>query len=350
MPRFNGDVIFTDTSGQVRSTNGDLTLRADGLLDENGIVNVDIIAGSGKHFRPEYDGLVLGSGMDCGANARRWRMIWGISGVFNSRPYIQDLGDYVAVQSDIVQPVDGVTSLNTLLFDLTLDSLNSAISITDDGSFTISFEGKLPVDFRTVSGSIIPDKDSAYGLGAAAKAWSAFYTNIDVDAGNDRPAMNSSGMATINDLTIVDRAAMSNSDLGITNATYQKDSISMFPDTVPTTRKCKVASRFGLSVTHGHFSAPSDWQLLVVKRKKDLSSVHAASGWFSWDPGVFVDRLIGGNLETDPVEKFFEPGDGYYFILHNDGSGTVIDNIFSRCSIEFTVNEDSGGINYFEQE
>lgn len=65
MVRFNSDVVFIDTSGQVRSRNGDLTLRADDTGSRS------IICGSGITLRPE-----IHSAMDLGTDDLRWRIVW----------------------------------------------------------------------------------------------------------------------------------------------------------------------------------------------------------------------------------------------------------------------------------
>jgi len=61
MPNFNGDVVFVDTSGQVRAQSGDLTLRADSTNTRS------IIVGSGVALRPDRD-LVI----DLGRPDLRW--------------------------------------------------------------------------------------------------------------------------------------------------------------------------------------------------------------------------------------------------------------------------------------
>ena len=64
MPQFNGDVIFLDGSGQVRATNGSLTLRG----DDTGTKSV--IIGSGMSLRPEKD-----VGIDLGRPDLRWHRL-----------------------------------------------------------------------------------------------------------------------------------------------------------------------------------------------------------------------------------------------------------------------------------
>lgn len=61
MPVFNGDVVFLDASGQVRASNGDLSLRADDTGTRS------IIVGSGVSLRPDRN-----HNMDLGAPDLRW--------------------------------------------------------------------------------------------------------------------------------------------------------------------------------------------------------------------------------------------------------------------------------------
>lgn len=79
--KFNSDVIFTDASGQVRSTNGDLTLRPEGDGQS------DVIVGDGRAFRPEQDRVT-----DLGLDYLRWRMLYADGGNFASRPTVNGSG------------------------------------------------------------------------------------------------------------------------------------------------------------------------------------------------------------------------------------------------------------------
>ena len=111
MVKFNSDVVFLDTSGQVRCEDGCLTLRG----DDSGLA--DIIVGSGKSLRPETD-----CNIDLGLDYLRWRILHACSGQ--------------------------------------LDSING-----------LDFSRLLPVDARPASGNIIPDTDSVYLLGSSSKRW-----------------------------------------------------------------------------------------------------------------------------------------------------------------------------------
>jgi hypothetical protein len=79
--KFSSDVVFTDASGQVRSTNGDLTLRP----DDSG--QNDVIVGSGRALRPEQDRVT-----DLGLDYLRWRMLYADGGDFASRPTVNGSG------------------------------------------------------------------------------------------------------------------------------------------------------------------------------------------------------------------------------------------------------------------
>lgn len=101
--RFNTDVVFVDGSGQVRTRNGSLTLRA----DDTGLA--DIIVGSGASLRPEVH-----SAIDLGTEDLRWRFLYtqvGVSvisiptilvaqtGVFTTRPIVNGSG--VLLQGEV---------------------------------------------------------------------------------------------------------------------------------------------------------------------------------------------------------------------------------------------------------
>lgn len=81
MINLNTDLTFIDASGQVRSTNGDLTLRA----SVSGVAKNVIIAGS--NLNPETHGLI-----DLGRTDLRWRNIHAQSGTFISRPSVNGSG------------------------------------------------------------------------------------------------------------------------------------------------------------------------------------------------------------------------------------------------------------------
>ncbi|MHA2063078.1 MAG: hypothetical protein ACXABY_01735 [Candidatus Thorarchaeota archaeon] len=104
MVRFNGDVIFVDTSGQVRSRSGDLTLRA----DDTGAGH--IIVGSGVTFRPEADCGSL-EPIDLGLDWLRWNTLYACSGNFLERPTVNGSG--VLLQGEAVSASVDLSGLCT---------------------------------------------------------------------------------------------------------------------------------------------------------------------------------------------------------------------------------------------
>lgn len=98
MVRFNQDIFFIDTSGQIRVRDGDLTLRA----DESG--NNDIIV-SGASLRPEAD-CVSDKAVDLGRDFLRWKTLYACSGQFRDRPSVSGSG--IALQNEL-----GVTAAFT---------------------------------------------------------------------------------------------------------------------------------------------------------------------------------------------------------------------------------------------
>lgn len=95
MVRFNSDVVFIDTSGQVRSSVGDLTLRADNTGTK------DIVIGSGTSFRPETDRQI-----NLGSHFLRWKTLYACSGNFTERPTVQESG--IALLDEIAAGFSGL--------------------------------------------------------------------------------------------------------------------------------------------------------------------------------------------------------------------------------------------------
>ena len=81
MTKFNSDVVFVDGSGQVRSSNGDLTLRAEDV-EMN-----DIIVGDGRSLRPE-----INLATDLGLDYLRWNTLYASGGNFTTRPVVNGSG------------------------------------------------------------------------------------------------------------------------------------------------------------------------------------------------------------------------------------------------------------------
>ncbi len=126
MVRFNSDVVFIDTSGQVRAIKGDLTLRA----NESG--GGHIIIGSGESLRPENN-CDASDAIDLGIETHRWKTLFACSGNFLDRPTVNGSG--VLLQGDTVPAsvAAGVDTINGLSGVLTLVSVNDAITITENG-------------------------------------------------------------------------------------------------------------------------------------------------------------------------------------------------------------------------
>lgn len=120
MARINGDIVFIDTSGQVRATNGDLTLRP----DDTGVR--DVIIGSGRSLRPEADCRSL-ERIDLGLEFLRWGTLFACSGNFIDRPTVNGSG--VLLQGEAGGAAAGVDSIEALTGVVDLDSPDESINI-----------------------------------------------------------------------------------------------------------------------------------------------------------------------------------------------------------------------------
>ncbi len=162
MPNFNGDVVFIDSSGQVRSQSGDLTLRADATNLR------DVIIGSGLRLRPDRDLYIGLGGEDLRWLYTRTGHLYAESGVLGVDPlvgtpyltwgetgfvvvgsvgqtfFFSDI-DVVLSQSDLSLitgsnlSVDGTTTLQDTEIQQTLTTRN-VIPIFND-SFFVGVEG-----------------------------------------------------------------------------------------------------------------------------------------------------------------------------------------------------------------
>src|SRR5688572_14669599 len=101
MPNFNGDVVFVDTSGQVRAQSGDLTLRADSTNTRA------IIVGSGSTLRPDRDYSI-----DLGLPFLRWNNAHITSGVFNTIG-APTSGTFISVAASLVPNRTNIYALGT---------------------------------------------------------------------------------------------------------------------------------------------------------------------------------------------------------------------------------------------
>lgn len=203
MPQFNGDVIFLDGSGQVRATNGSLTLRG----DDTG--NKAIIVGSGLALRPEID-----VAMDLGRPDLKWHRLY--TGFIESRSGI--LGDNQPAGSKLTFDHDNFEwdTASVQFVSSTVDFTNAQL-ILDSSSQLISngfldvlgtFRVRTDVDavdgdishrigsptsrfgyiyagsgifnalrpytsgtFINVEGSLLPSRDALYSLGTSSSRW-----------------------------------------------------------------------------------------------------------------------------------------------------------------------------------
>lgn len=105
--KFNSDVVFIDTSGQVRTITGDLTLRANPDGDGH------IIVGSGVSLRPEVDCDALDA-MDLGQDGLRWKTLFVCSGNFLERPTVNGSGVLLQGETVPASVAAGVDSINGL--------------------------------------------------------------------------------------------------------------------------------------------------------------------------------------------------------------------------------------------
>ncbi len=120
MVKINTDLIFIDTSGQVRSTDGDLVLRADDTGTN------DIIVGSGRSLRPEADCRSF-ERIDLGLEFLRWGTLFACSGNFIDRPTVNGSG--VLLQGEAGGAAAGVDSIEALTGVVDLDSPDESINI-----------------------------------------------------------------------------------------------------------------------------------------------------------------------------------------------------------------------------
>jgi len=164
MPKFNGDVIFIDGSGQVRAVHGDLTLRA------NEAGGGHIIVGSGDTLRPEAD-CNSSEPIDLGLDFLRWNTLYACSGNFLQRPTVNGSG--VLLQGEAAEGGDGgvdtavqvirstdfspTKSFSNITFDTTSvetnpsalehnDSSTERIDIHVSGLYEIQFTTRLRTD------------------------------------------------------------------------------------------------------------------------------------------------------------------------------------------------------------
>jgi len=168
MPLFNGDVVFLDTSGQVRALDGDLTLRADSTNTRS------IIVGSGVSLRPDRDVR-----MDLGRSNFRWHRVYTgglttVSGTINN--IITDeinCGGAIttagAISGDTISSTNDITVGNDLFVTRNLDVGGSAVisgDLTINGNTTLA---------GVATGTIYPTANVTYTVGLPSLRYSHIY-------------------------------------------------------------------------------------------------------------------------------------------------------------------------------
>ena len=145
MIQINGDLVFIDPSGQIRSQIGDLTLRADSTNLR------DIIVGSGGSLRPDKD-----VAMDLGRPDLRWHKLWvgelyspsgTIDQLFVVSLFSDTLVANVSVFAPAIQCNDLVVNTSADIGQLTCDDL-----IVNNGATVVGLLGV--VDSINVDGNL----------------------------------------------------------------------------------------------------------------------------------------------------------------------------------------------------
>lgn len=145
MTRFNSDVIFIDTSGQVVARSGDLTLRTlGGEL-------ADLIAGTSGALRPEQASLV-----DLGRDFLPWKHLYADGGSFATRPTAGGSG--VLLQGEIhgelasyadnsfIAAGAGFTPIGwdqTIVEEAPYSRAGSTVTVLQDGVYEVGFSVNL---------------------------------------------------------------------------------------------------------------------------------------------------------------------------------------------------------------
>lgn len=241
MPNFNGDVVFIDTSGQVRAQSGDLTLRADSTNTRS------IIVGSGASLRPDRD-----VSMDLGTPSLRWHAL--------NAGYVEAASGRIGMNFDSNGPFFqwGDTGFimtgngsNTLFLNdvelisivskfnlgagttLTVDgetSLQGAFELSAPGEFTVLYPffddagelGKPELRINRISAvsglynilsaptsgtfigfesSLVPLRDAIYSLGTSSRRWENVYSVSGSIASLSVTAL-AAPFATLGDITV----------------------------------------------------------------------------------------------------------------------------------------------------
>lgn len=171
MIQLNSDVVFVDTSGQLRAHSGDLTLRADDTGSR------DIILGSGQSVRPEQHNK-----MDLGRIDLRWRNLHAGSGTFTSRPSINGSGVLLQGEDAPLGYACYVVneSINFVTFTGTFTPIRwNELIFQDDTYFTRAVNNERITFLRTglykVTFAVIAQKESS---GAGTSEWEVEVNNV----------------------------------------------------------------------------------------------------------------------------------------------------------------------------
>ena len=185
------------------------------------------------------------------------------------------------------------------------------------------------------------DASDAIDLGEENLRWKDLYAC----SGNflERPSVTgadnrTSGIALQQENYYIETSFAFDVAAGLSIAEVFSDEISQLPFSMMSTQQVKLHPSFAILTQHGTGSLPSEWVLELIKN----DSLHVASGFFRWNPADFVNEITFNSWdilsETDIILNTF-PGttDTYGLIVHNDGSGTLVDGVFGRVTIGWTV-------------
>ena len=173
MPNFNGDVVFVDGSGQVRSQSGDLTLRADSTNAR------DVIVGSGRSLRPDRDVTITLGTPDLrwldvrtsGANIRYLKAYEGELGAIYSVDFNSVFLNPITIVSGLVAFQDAnITVGSNSDFATTSDSDATFGGRADFFGITVFWSA--PGFDIGISSDFFPQNDLSYMLGKPTKRWS----------------------------------------------------------------------------------------------------------------------------------------------------------------------------------
>lgn len=179
MVKFNSDVVFTDASGQIRSTDGDLTLRVNP-------VGGSVIVGDCGALRAE-----AASTTDLGTNALPWRHLYADEGSFATRPIVDGSG--VLLQGEthgevasytfngfagIAGPFTPVPWDQDLVQEATYSRSGPNITVLADGVYEIDFTinlARLPL----AASAVVESRLTVNGTFASAfRGFITFYPDV----------------------------------------------------------------------------------------------------------------------------------------------------------------------------